>query len=304
MNINPVLLKELKVRMRGWRAAGIVFVYLAVLAMVSLLMNYTTQTNIYGSTIDSSYSIGVYTGLAVIQFLLILFVAPALTAGAISGEREKQTLDLVLVTKLSPRSIVTGKLIASISQVILLVVASLPIVSTVFLFGGITIKEMLQLFGFYIMTAIMVGSIGLFFSSYVKRTTAATVLTYGTIVFLCFGTLFIAMFYIRIFYQWSYQGYFPLFHINPLVGFSSLLSAQFGGFNGGGFNFIPGMHMADANAATGTAPWIINTYFNIGITALMLILSAIKVNPVKRSIFYWLKRRKTDQKVVGSDRSE
>ena len=113
MKINPVLLKELKVRMRGWKAAGIIALYLLALTAVAVFIIYTVFTDPYTSSIDPQVSIGAYTGLAVIQFILIMFIVPALTAGAISGEREKQTLDLVLCTRLRPISIITGKLFAS-----------------------------------------------------------------------------------------------------------------------------------------------------------------------------------------------
>ncbi|HWR60207.1 MAG TPA: ABC transporter permease, partial [Clostridia bacterium] len=197
MNINPVLLKELKVRMRGWRAAGIIALYLLILSLVALFIIYTTFMNPYGSSIDPQVSIGAYTGLAVVQFILIMFIVPALTAGAIAGEREKQTLDLVLCTRLKPISIITGKLFASTSQTLLLIISSLPLFSMVFLFGGISIKEVIQLFAFYIVTAVTIGCIGIFFSTCLKRTTAATVFTYGMVAFLCFGTIFIGVFYIR-----------------------------------------------------------------------------------------------------------
>lgn len=295
MNMNPMLLKEIKVRMRGWKAAGVVALYLAILALVALFIMFTTFMNFYSSTVDPQVSIGAYTGLAVVQFILIMFIVPALTAGAISGEREKQTLDLVLCTKLRPISIIVGKLFASTSQIILLIVASLPLFSTVFLFGGISTKEIVQLFGFYIATAITIGCIGIFFSTYLKRTTAATVLTYGAVAFLAFGTIFIGIFYIRIFYQWNYQKFLPILYANPLAGFSSLLAQQFG-YMGRGFDFIPGFYIASTaqnpNMKMVVQPWLANVIFDAGLSVVLLILSAIKINPVRKSPFRFLRLRK------------
>ena len=295
MNINPVLLKELKVRMRGWRAAGIIALYLLILSLVALFIMYTNFMNPYSSTIDPQVSIGAYTGLAIIQFILIMFIVPALTAGAIAGEREKQTLDLVLCTKLRPISIITGKLFASTGQTLLLIVASLPLFSTVFLYGGISIKEIIQLFGFYIVTAVTIGCIGIFFSTYLKKTTAATVFTYGTVAFLAFGTIFIGIFYIRIFYQWNYQNYLPILYANPLAGFGSLLSGQFG-YVGGGLDFIPGFYIANSvnnpNAVKAIDPWLANVIFDGVLSVVLVILSAIKINPVRKNLFGFLKIKK------------
>jgi len=299
MNINPVLLKELKVRMRGWRAAGIIVLYLLILTLVALFIIYTNFMNPYSSTIDPQVSIGAYTGLAVIQFILIMFIVPALTAGAIAGEREKQTLDLVLCTKLRPIAIITGKLFASTSQTLLLIVASLPLFSTVFLFGGISIKEIIQLFGFYIATAVTIGCIGIFFSTFLKKTTAATVFTYGAVAFLAFGTLFIGIFYIRIFYQWNYPNYLPILYSNPLAGFSSLLSGQFG-YTGMGLDSILGFYIGGSgnnpNAAKAIDPWLGNVIFDAVLSLVLLILSAIRINPVRKSMFGFFKLRRKVKK--------
>lgn len=288
MIINPVLRKEIKVKMRSWKAAGIIGAYLLILAAVALFITYMNANDIHASAINPQFSIGAYTAVAVIQFILILFIVPALTSGAIAGERERQTLDLILCTTLKPRNIIIGKLLASMSHVILLIIASIPMFSIVFLYGGISVVEIAQLFGFYIVTAIMTGSIGIFFSTHVKKTIAATVLTYALGLFMCFGTIFIAVFYMRIFYNYDYQGYLPVFYVNPLAGFSSLLVEQFGG-QSGGLSFIPGLRTAATYK--GTAPWLINMYVDLGITAITLLLSAYRINPIRKKILTFFKRR-------------
>jgi len=289
MIINPVLLKEIKVKMRSWKAVVIIGVYLLILAAVALFITYTNSTDMYSSTINPQFSIGVYTWIAVIQFILILFIVPALTSGAVAGERERQTLDLILCTTLRPRSIIIGKLLASMSHVILLIIASIPMFSIVFLYGGISVIEIAQLFAFYIVTAIMTGSIGIFFSTHVKKTISATVLTYALGLFMCFGTIFIAVFYLRIFYNNNYQGYFPLLHINPLAGFSSLLIEQFGG-QSGILNSIFGIR--STSGYIGTAPWLINMYVDLGITAVSLFLASYRINPIRKNIFSILKKKR------------
>lgn len=279
MNINPVLQKELKLRMRGWRAAATIGIYLGFLALTAYFITVVARQDYYRSTIDPELSVGSYIALAVMQFVLISFIAPALTTGAISGEREKQTLDLLLCTRMTPLSIVAGKLFASISQIILLIIASLPIFSIVFLFGGISVKELLQLFGFFIIIALTFGSIGIFFSSYFKRTTAANVLSYGTIVFLYFGTIFFTVLYLVATQNDNYQGLFPLLYANPLMGFTSILWEQFGR---GVFDFLPGFRFSGQGAAKAISPWVINMIFNIILSAVLLLSSAHRINPMRK----------------------
>jgi ABC-type transport system involved in multi-copper enzyme maturation permease subunit len=119
MNFNPVLAKELKVKMRNWKAAGMVAVYLLVLALVEIFVIINIIAGMSSTSMNKEASTASYVTLAAIQFLLIAFIAPSLTSGAISGERERQTLDLLLCTKLRSRTIILGKLFSSISQVVL-----------------------------------------------------------------------------------------------------------------------------------------------------------------------------------------
>ncbi len=291
MNINPVLFKELKVRMRSWKIVWLIMIYLAILAMAALLVLVTTTQRFSPYGMDASMAIGAYTTLAIMQFLLIVFIAPSLTSGSISGERERQTLDLLLCTKMPPRSIIIGKLFSSISQIILLIVASLPIFSIVLLFGGISILEVLKLFLFYIVVAITMGSIGIFFSTYLKRTTASNVLTYGFILFLLFGTLFINVFYTQLIMRGkAYEGTFPLSYINPLTAFVSLLYEQFGG-NAGGlgilgiFMSLPRTSIQRKTALNSIPLWQINIIISMVLSGIMLCLSMLKVNPIKRGLF-------------------
>ena len=129
-----------------------------------------------------------FTFLVLFQVVLLAFITPALTAGAISGERERQTIDLLFVTPLRPFSIIWGKLLASMSFVVLLIVLSVPIFSLVFLFGGIEIDQVLAAFALTGITAMTLGFIGVAFSTLFRRTLAATVASYGAAFVLLVGS--------------------------------------------------------------------------------------------------------------------
>jgi ABC-type transport system involved in multi-copper enzyme maturation permease subunit len=284
MNVNPVLLKELKVRMRSWKAMWMLLAYLSVLALVAAFVLLNTLTNYNSFNMSPESTMGAYIGISIIQFLLISFIAPSLTSGAISGERERQTLDLLLCTRMSPISIISGKLFASLSQIILLVVASLPIFSVVFLFGGISIADIMKLFLFYVVVAITMGAIGIFFSTFIKKTTGSNVTTYAFILFMLFGTLLISVFYVSMKYRYTTQGtpadyVFPLLYSNPLAGFISMLSEQFGGNSIG----IPGFR-GGASSANMMNLWKINLIFDIALSVILLYFSALKLDPVKKSV--------------------
>lgn len=286
--INPVLLKELKVKMRSWKAAILIGSYNLVLALLTIfIVKLTMNTNI--GVVNQQNIFATYAFMVAAQFGLITLIAPALTAGSISGERERQTLDILLSTTLNHGSIILGKLFSSLSQIILLIVSSIPVFSIIFLYGGIGLSGLLQVFIFYILLAITLGSIGIFFSTYLKKSTAANVLTYAVVVFLYLGTILISIFYIQLvimpnLINQSYNETFWVVYLNPALALVSLVGDQFG--QGGGSVF-PGFNMSGGQG--NFRFWQINAMINIGLSALLLWLSAVKLNPSKRK---WLRRKK------------
>ena len=73
-----------------------------------------------------------------------LRVKPAMTAGAISLEREKQTLELLVTTPLGTLALVLGKLFSALTYVFLLILASIPLASIVFTFGGVGPEDLVR----------------------------------------------------------------------------------------------------------------------------------------------------------------
>jgi ABC-type transport system involved in multi-copper enzyme maturation permease subunit len=127
--------------------------------------------------------------LAFLQLLLMSFVLPGVTSGLISGERERQTLDILLTTSLSSRQIVFSKWLASLSFILLLFISSFPIYVIVFLYGGIPTDYLWKVILHFLVTIIFMGSLGMFCSAFFKRTGIATVVTYVTVAVIGIGLL-------------------------------------------------------------------------------------------------------------------
>lgn len=245
VRMNPVYKKELKTSVRTIRMSLIILGYNLIMVLIGLISFYFTFHQGYYNTADFADILFIYILLAVIEFGLVLFVVPAFTASAISGERERQTLEILLTTKLRPSQIIRGKLLSSISSTLLLIFSSLPIFALVFCAGGIRLWDLLEFLLFGVVTAVFVGSIGIFFSTVFKKTVPATVVTYGSIVVLLAGTMAIVLLansisannYETQFYRAGGEGiYSPpgvgplilLLMLNPAVSLVSLLSGQFG----------------------------------------------------------------------------
>ncbi len=187
---NPVVLKELRGRMRGARAFTVLTVYLVLLgAFSSLIYVAVSESSMSMSGQVTVGDIGrtLFGGVVAIEMLLVAFIAPAFTAGAISGEREHQTYDLLRTTLLPGYSFVLGKLLSSMLFVLLLLLAAIPLQSIAFFFGGVAETEVILSFIILAATALLFSTIGLYFSSRTRRTLSASVLTYSVAAFIMFG---------------------------------------------------------------------------------------------------------------------
>lgn len=181
---NPVLMKELKLRFRSFKSFSGLMFYLAVLIIfVSGFLLVFGNFN-YSGFFRPSESFTMFSILSILQMALVLFITPGLTAGAISTEREKQTLNILLTTTQTSPQIIIGKLLSSVAFLILMLIAGLPLYSIVFLFGGISPGQFIMLFFFYLVTLIAIGSIGIMFSTITKRTIVSMIATYGSVIFL------------------------------------------------------------------------------------------------------------------------
>ena len=196
--VSTIMVKELRSRMRGRRAFIILTIYLGLLALITYGAYLIAAPNAqgggfigFGGPANTSAIIGqaIFTLLSIFQVILVCFIAPGFTAGQISLEREKQTLDLLVSTPMRPGAIVIGKLVAALAFVFLMIVAAIPITAIVLMYGGASIGDIVRQQVVLLSTAVILGAIGLFFSALLKRTQAATVLSYITMLGLTLGTV-------------------------------------------------------------------------------------------------------------------
>ncbi|WP_409275644.1 ABC transporter permease [Neobacillus sp. SCS-31] len=214
--LNPVLIKEYKLRFRSFKSfLGLMFYLLAVSIFVAgfIFLNSQSMGN---SFVRPDTSRMMFMTLSFIQLGLILFITPGLTAGVISGEREKQTLNILLTTTQSSGAIIIGKLVSSVSFLMLMIFASLPIYSIVFLFGGISPLQLLTVLGYYMFIIFVFGSFGVLYSTLIRKTIVSMISTYGTALFFTAGTAFLML--VSLQFSNGFQG------ANPLPYFLAMLN--------------------------------------------------------------------------------
>jgi ABC-2 type transport system permease protein len=191
--INPVLLKELRQRFRQGKTAWLLALYLLVLGgfvLAFIYLNWRSGPGFY----QPGRNREIFMVLSFAQLVLLAFVTPGLTAGVISGERERQTLKVLLTTRLTTWGISWSKLVSATAFVVLMVIATLPMYSIVFLYGGMSPGQVLGVFGFNLLTMFLFASLGLVCSSFFKQTGVSTITSYGMVFALTGGTGFLAVF--------------------------------------------------------------------------------------------------------------
>src|SRR5712671_5823294 len=159
MTFAALLTKELRLRLRRERSVWVIIIYLVVMGLLGF--GYLAQASAFNSNQNyllSQIGAQLYNLLAVVQLFLIVFIAPAFTSTSINGEKERQTYDLLLCSKLSAFSLLAGKLIAGLANVLLLIAASIPLFSLVFFFGGVAPTQILTTLLVFVMTALVVGT--------------------------------------------------------------------------------------------------------------------------------------------------
>jgi ABC-type transport system involved in multi-copper enzyme maturation permease subunit len=172
---NPVLQRELLVNLRMTRAFVLLLFYLGILGLVVLLAwPRERQLDLTNPEAARRLVNLVFLG----QYLLASMMAPSFAAGAITGEKERKSYEMLLASPLRPGAIVLGKLLASLAHLLLLIFASLPIVMLCLPLGGVSLYEALAAYLGLILSVITFGLISLAASSYFRRTSASLVVSY------------------------------------------------------------------------------------------------------------------------------
>lgn len=188
---NPVLRRELVERAGSGRAAAAMTAWLLLLCGLAALVywGYTSAGSFDPVTGDSAkIGANIFEWTLFGMLGLVLFLVPAFTTSAIAGERTRQTLIPVQMTALSPLAIVLGKSLAAIAFTVLLVVAAAPILALAYLVGGVGLGALFSGLGVVVLTAVVLGAVGVMFSALSRKVQGATVATYGFVLAISLGT--------------------------------------------------------------------------------------------------------------------
>lgn len=172
---NPVLQYELLSNLRLFRAFVLLFAYIALLGGVVYLAWPQTETLDFAQPEEAKRLVNLF---FFGQYMLASLMTPSFAAGAITGEKERQSYEMLLASPLKPGAIVLGKLLAALCHLAILMLCSLPIVMLCLPLGGVHYTEVLSAYVAMISSVTLSGMICLWASSFFSRTSASLLVSY------------------------------------------------------------------------------------------------------------------------------
>lgn len=161
MRVGAVLERELRIspRARGMYIARAVYAGMLLLIMATCWLVVTGTQSIETAGETGRFAATLLRILAPLQLVLATLSAAAVAAVSVTAEKDRRTLELLLVSSLSDAEIVLGKLAASLLQVLLILVSAVPVFAIVALFGGVTSWQLGRLFAVTAAAAVAAASL-------------------------------------------------------------------------------------------------------------------------------------------------
>ncbi len=194
---NPILLRELRRRMRGRALLFAMSAYIVIMTIIALtimvamtphqdfdIQDVSSGKNFLEQMVRCGRTI--FTWITGIQLLLVLIIAPTVTAGMTTAEKERQTFDFLKVTTIHPWSYILGSFLSTVFYVTLALLCALPPLSLCFLFGGVAPSDVVFSFLTLLAGSCVLSAFGLYISSVRERTRSAQ----GVVVFVIFLIVF------------------------------------------------------------------------------------------------------------------
>ena len=177
---NPIIAFSATRRMRSFRTILTVTAYAGMLLLIACLM----LGGMFGNTVTiQSMQQGVrcYLVLTAAQFALLVLIGPAMTSASIAGEKERRTLELLLVTNTRSFRIASGKMMESFALLALLIVSGLPAMCLTVVAGGVTFVQVLVSMLFLLAVAYATVCVGIFASACSRTSVRGGVMSYRII---------------------------------------------------------------------------------------------------------------------------
>jgi ABC-type transport system involved in multi-copper enzyme maturation permease subunit len=181
---NATATRDFRVQLRGSRAVWLWALYLGVLIVYGIMTYNSSATEMQVSISEAQTRLNMfYKQIMGLLGVMILLVAPALTATAVVAERQRQSLDLVFSAPVSPKYYLVGKMLSSYRYTWMMLVLSLPVTSACVVLGGSTWGDVLGGYVLLSFHALVLTAIALLMSTVSQKPVAAIVWSYFAAIF-------------------------------------------------------------------------------------------------------------------------
>jgi ABC-2 type transport system permease protein len=269
---NPILIKEMRTRMRGKRAFVVLTGYVLVLSCIIGLIYYVITKAAPAQVVNQSGAV-LTPVLLYVQLGLICLMAPTFSAGAISSEREQQTFDLLLVTLASPSTILVGKVGAALSYLLLTLFGSLPLISLTYSLGGVALRDIGVAYLVMLVAGVTFCSLSFLWSTLIRRSVLAQLTSVVAVIVLVAGLPALALFLIAL--TSGFTG--PASPTYTNVAFLFLRTNPFAAIA----NLIPGFPTPSGLWLPSVPIWVSQVLFYCLLTAVSLFLSLKRLQRVR-----------------------
>jgi ABC-type transport system involved in multi-copper enzyme maturation permease subunit len=187
--VATVARQEFRLRIRAGRWRLLLGLFFLVLLGFTLLLR-AGLTNLQEQEVPFRGTV-LYGGLMLFVLGLALLVVPALAAQSVNGDRERGTLAVLQVTRLSAGDIAVGKLVAAWGTALVFLALTAPLVLYAMSQGGVPLGRVVVV---TLVLALLLGTVcavSLLLSTVLARTTTSGVLAYLTVFGLTVGTLIV-----------------------------------------------------------------------------------------------------------------
>ena len=185
MLIGPVFTRELVTAPRRPR----LFIYRSVYAGALLLLMCTAWLVLTGTQVIrnigdmADFGGSLFQLLAPIQLALAVFLSAMMSASAVAQEKDRKTLILLLMTRLTNSELVLGRLLSSLLNILVMMLAGLPVFMLAMLFGGLSLSQVVSVFVVTLGTVLAAGSLGSIIALYREKTFQTLAMTALILVF-------------------------------------------------------------------------------------------------------------------------
>src|SRR5215510_32865 len=277
---NPILIKEMRTRMRGRRAFIVLTGYVFILSLIIGVFYFALSRAAPPQVVNQAGSIQT-TALIYVQLGLICLTAPTFSASAISSEREQQTLDLLVISLASPSTILFGKVGAALSYLLLTLFGSLPLVSLTYALGGVSLRDIAVAYLVMLVAGITFCSISFLWSTLIRRSVLAQLVSILSVIVLVVGIPGMAAFFSALAFRVGGSGgggsgggvsntylnvIFLLLRTNPFAAVASM---------------IPGFPLPAAAWMHSVPIWLSQIIFYLFLTTVSLLLALRRLGRVR-----------------------